>query len=92
MAENDEPRQFETYDTVRKRMQKEVTKIAEETSEEGVGNLLIVSHGMAITVLLSDWTEEDTDRPLSNASILKVIYKDGKFTVESVGDTSFIEK
>lgn len=92
MAENDETNQFETYDTVRKRMQKEVTKIAEETSKEGGGNVLIVSHGMAITALLSDWTDEDTDRPLPNASISKVVYKDGTFTVETVGDTSFIEK
>lgn len=91
MAENDETGQFESYAKVRKRMQDAITKIAEETEKNGGGNVLVVSHGMAITALLSDWTDEDTDRPLPNASISKLHYKDGKFTVESVGDTSFIE-
>lgn len=91
MAELDETKQFESYADVRKRMQEEITRIAKETEKNGGGNVLIVSHGMAIGALLSDWTEENTDRPLPNASISKLIYKDGEFTVETIGDTSFIE-
>lgn len=91
MAENDQTGQFETYDHVRKRMQAELIKIAKATEKDGGGNVLVVSHGMAITALLSDWTDEETDRPLPNAGISKLHYQNGRFTVESVGDTSFIE-
>jgi len=91
MAENDETDQFETYAELRERLQNEIKKIAEEVEENGGGNVLIVSHGMAISAFLSDLTDEDTDRPLPNASVSKVVYKEGSFEVESIGDTSYIE-
>lgn len=91
MAENDETGQFETYAELRERIQGQLTDIAKEVEEKGGGNILVVSHGMAISAFLSDLTDEDTDRPLPNASVSKVIYIDGSFDVQSVGDTSYIE-
>ena len=91
MAENDETGQFETYVELRERVQGQLTDIAKEVEEKGGGNILVVSHGMAISAFLSDLTDEDTDRPLPNASVSKVIYKDGSFDVQSIGDTSYIE-
>ena len=76
---------------LRERVQGQLTDIAKEVEEKGGGNILIVSHGMAISAFLSDLTDEDTDRPLPNASVSKVIYKDGSFDVQSIGDTSYIE-
>lgn len=90
MADNDETGEFERFTDVRDRMQQELTTIAEELGTSG-GNVLIVSHGMAISSLLSNLTEEDTNRQLPNASISKIRYKEGDFTVESVGDISYIE-
>lgn len=91
MADNDETGEFETFGEVRQRMQKELKQIAEEVGKKGGKNVLIVSHGMAISSLLSDLTDEDVNKQLPNASISKLVVKEGEFTVESVGDVSYIE-
>lgn len=92
MAANDETGTFERYEAVRARFQKELKEIGQTSLEKNQENILVVSHGMAISSLLSDLTEENTDRHLPNASVSKVIYKDGALRVESIGETSYIEK
>lgn len=93
----DAVKELDTYDmaedaiTIKTRMQDQLKKIATDVEEKGGGNVLVVSHGMAINIMLSDMTPEYTGKPLKNASITKIIYEDGKFTVESIGDTSLID-
>lgn len=84
----------EDYPTVKERTQKALREIAEKEATNGGGNVLIVTHGMAISALLND-IDSSGKTPmgkLDNASVSKVIYKDGKFTVESFGDMSYVEK
>lgn len=88
MDAGDETGSFESYPAVRERFQKELKKIGEKASKSHHHNILIVSHGMAISSLLSNLAEENTDRNVPNASISKVTYKEGKLAVESIGDTS----
>ena len=82
----------EEWDGVRHRMQKELTEIAEETAEDGGGNVLVVAHGMSILSMISDMTEETPEGgQLANASVTKIVYKDGKFKVKEVGNTAYAE-
>ena len=82
----------EEWDGVRQRMQKELTEIAEETAEDGGGNVLVVAHGMSILSMISDMTEETPEGgQLANASVTKIVYKDGKFKVKEVGNTAYAE-
>ncbi|MDT2566769.1 histidine phosphatase family protein [Enterococcus avium] len=82
----------EEWDGVRQRMQKELIEIAEETAEDGGGNVLVVAHGMSILSMISDMTEETPEGgQLANASVTKIVYKDGKFKVKEVGNTAYAE-
>lgn len=83
----------EDYEQVRTRTQNALKEIAEKEAASGGGNIFMVGHGMAIGTMLSNISGEEVARPhMANASICKVIYENGKFTVESFGDISYIEK
>lgn len=60
--------------------------------KKGGGNVLIVSHGLTISSLVETIDSSKTKVGLENASVTKILYKDGKYTVESVGDMSYAEK
>lgn len=85
----------EDYNTVKARGQKAIREIAEKEAANGGGNILMVGHGMSIGIFLSD-LDSSGKKPdaghMGNAAVCKVIYKDGKFTLESFGDLSFVEK
>lgn len=84
----------ETYDQVKTRGQKAIREIAEKEAANGGGNILLVGHGMSIGVFLSDLDSNGKapEGHMRNAAVAKVIYKEGKFTLESFDDVSFIEK
>lgn len=83
----------EDYVTVRDRMQSSLKAIAQSAQQQGGGNVLIVSHGMAILAMINEMTDEPITKPLSNASVTKIRYTDeGKFIVESIDDMSYVEK
>lgn len=94
-AKIDTSKQAESTETVSKRLRKEVDKIAEEVAESGGGKVLVVSHGTSLMSLLYTISPESLDEVeegLNNASVSKVVYKDGKYTVQSVNDMSYVEK
>lgn len=85
----------EDYNTVKARGQKAIREIAEKEAENGGGNILLVGHGMSIGIFLSDldsYGKKPDAGHMGNAAVCKVIYKDGKFTLESFGDLSYVEK
>ncbi|MVZ64124.1 histidine phosphatase family protein [Sphingobacterium humi] len=85
----------EDYDDVKSRGQRSIREIAEREAKAGGGNILVVGHGMALSIFLSDLDSQGKKAQIGhmgNAAISKVIYKDGKFTLESFGDMSYVEK
>ncbi|MEI5993849.1 histidine phosphatase family protein [Candidatus Enterococcus mansonii] len=82
----------ENAESVEKRMEAELLAIAKEQSQKGGGNVLVVSHGMAINIMLSKLSSEYEGKPLKNASVTKIVYKDGQLNVLSIGDVSYFEK
>ena len=83
----------EDWDTVENRTQSTLREIAKAESEKGAKNILIVSHAMAIaTMLLSLGGDKLIEGDLKNASVCKVEYDEGKFTVISMGDMSYVER
>lgn len=85
----------ESYQTVKNRGQKAIREIAAKEAAKGGGNILIVGHGMSIGIFLSD-LDSTGKKPemghMGNAAVCKVIYKDGKFYLESFGDMGYVEK
>ncbi|MFK4568535.1 histidine phosphatase family protein [Enterococcus sp. UD-01] len=84
----------EDSQTIIKRLRNALDDVVKDAEKEGANNVLIVSHGMSIITLLGelDPNAELPDGGLKNASISKVTYKDGKYTVDSVNDLSYVEK
>jgi probable phosphoglycerate mutase len=85
----------ENYFDVKARGQKAIREIAEKEAANGGGNVLLVSHGMAIGIFLSDldsFGKKPNAGHMGNAAVCKVTYKDGKFILESFGDMSYVEK
>ncbi|MDR0402375.1 MAG: histidine phosphatase family protein [Treponema sp.] len=78
--------------TIKARMQTKLTEVAQALAKKG-GNVLLVAHGQSINIMLSDLDPSFnfTGTPLENASVCKLIYNNGKFTIQSVNDTSYIE-
>jgi probable phosphoglycerate mutase len=83
----------EDYDMVRIRMRKQLDEIATATAARGGGNVLVVAHGISILALISDMTDK---RPaggqLENASVTKIIYKDGGYEVTEIGNMDYVNK
>ncbi|MGX7243682.1 histidine phosphatase family protein [Enterococcus quebecensis] len=80
--------------TIVSRLTAGLDDIVKDAEKEGANNILVVSHGMSIITLLGE-LDANADLPdggLKNASVSKVTYKDGKYTVDSVNDLSYVEK
>ncbi|MDH6357883.1 histidine phosphatase family protein [Parabacteroides sp. PF5-9] len=85
----------EDYNDVKKRGQQALREIAEKEASQGGGNILLVSHGMAISIFLFE-LDSAGKKPevgqMENAAVSKVVYKNGQFTLESFGDMRYVEK
>ena len=82
----------EDADTIVKRMTEEVLEIAKETEKNGGGNVLIVGHGMSISLLLGSLQDNlDFSGHLPNASVSKLTFTDGTLQIDSIGDVSYLE-
>ncbi|MGX6977647.1 phosphoglycerate mutase family protein [Vagococcus elongatus] len=83
----------EDYDAYISRTTKGIEEIVKDAQPKNAKNVLVVSHGMTIAAFLSH-IEPDAEigKGLKNASVSKVIFNDGKYSVESVNDMSYVEK
>lgn len=85
--------QAETYQQVAQRVTMAVKKIARQAQQQGGGNVLIVTHGMAIMTLLHELGDKNMTHSLSNASVTRIRYTDaGKFVIEAIDDLSYVKK
>ncbi|WP_165022526.1 histidine phosphatase family protein [Dysgonomonas sp. ZJ279] len=83
----------ESFDQLEARTQESLKEIAENEAQYGDGNVLVIAHGMSILGMLYNLGGDKLLKgALDNAAVCKVIYEDGKFTVESMGDMSYVEK
>lgn len=83
----------EGFDQIEARTQESLREIGENESQLGDANVLVICHGMSILAMLNSLGGDKLFvRPLNNADVCKVIYQDGVFTVESMADSSYVEK
>ena len=79
---------------IQTRLQAAFGDIVKESMDQGNADVLVVSHGLSIgTFLVSvDANAQVPAAGLKNASVSKVVVKDGVYTVETVNDLSYVEK
>lgn len=84
----------EDYDTISERLKEGIDEIVQTASENGGGNILVVSHGLSIGAIIENLSEgyKLPSGGLKNASVTKINYKDGNYTIDTVGDLSYVEK
>ncbi|CKF08373.1 histidine phosphatase family protein [Bacillus paranthracis] len=88
----DPTKQAEDWELFSTRIKAEIDKISEEAAKDGGGNVLVVVHGLLITTLIEMLDSSKTKLGVENASVTKILYQDGTYTVESVGDMSYVAK
>lgn len=84
----------EDSQTIVTRLTEGLDDLVKDAQKEGAKKVLVVSHGMSIITLLGE-LDANADLPdggLKNASVSKVTYKDGNYTIDSVNDLSYVEK
>lgn len=88
----DETGEAEDWAAVSSRIDSAFKTIAQDASENGHNNVLVVAHGMTINTFLKILDPDLVTSPVPNAAVAKITYKDGTFTVETTNDVSYIEK
>ncbi|NDW10648.1 histidine phosphatase family protein [Dysgonomonas sp. 520] len=83
----------ESFEQVKERSIRALLDICQKEEAGGDGNILVVSHGMTILVLMFALEAENLiEGHLPNAAVCKVVYENGKFNVLSVGDLSYVNR
>lgn len=91
IAKNDSTKTAETYDEITNRTKKAIETIINETNEKG-GNVLVVSHGSEIPTILEVIAPGSYNgENIGNCSVTKVVYKDGRYNVLTIGDDSYLK-
>ena len=92
IAENDPAKTAENYEDILKRAKKGVDFLINNITEKGGGNALVVSHGNIIpTILYLYAPDEYNGETVPNCSLTILKIENGRFSLEKVGDTSFID-
>ncbi len=74
-------------------MNSELLHIAKTTQKQGGGNVLVVSSGMSINEYLSTISKKYDGKPMQNAAVTKLVYKNGKLHVDSpIGTLHYVNK
>lgn len=93
IAKNDPTHTAENYDQIKERSLAAIDQIINETKNQGGGNALVVSSGGEIpTILELIVPGQYQGEVMDNCSVTIVEYENGKYTLKSIGDTSFTEK
>lgn len=91
LAAMDETGMAETYEEIITRTESAIETIVEQTLAAGGGKALVVSHGGEILNILTHYAPEFKGGNLKNCSLSILRYENGEFTLELVGDTTYMD-
>lgn len=92
IAASDPEKLAENWEAIETRLKRAMEKITREAVEAGGGNVLVVCHGLTISSIVRLFDPAQAKAGLHNASVTKIIYKDGKYSVVSFNDMQYVEK
>ncbi|NUU66835.1 histidine phosphatase family protein [Enterobacteriaceae bacterium BIT-l23] len=89
---NDPTHTAETYNQVLSRTQASIDKITRDVLSRGGGNVLLVTHGEQIGMVLAYlFPDFKNDVAIKNGSLTLIKYRDGRYTLSKVGDVSHLK-
>ncbi|MBC1386123.1 histidine phosphatase family protein [Listeria innocua] len=86
----DETGMSEKWDSMVTRLKNALETVTKENQSENA-NVLVVSHGMAINTIISFFDITKINPELANASVTRLGFENGEWTIEAVNDLSYIE-
>jgi probable phosphoglycerate mutase len=92
IAASDPEKLAEDWKAIETRVKRAIESIATESAAKGGGNVLVVCHGLTISAIVQLFDPSQAKPGLHNASVTKISYKDGKYTVLSFNDMQYVEK
>ncbi|WP_252393367.1 histidine phosphatase family protein [Listeria ilorinensis] len=81
----------ENWTKVSTRLEQGIKQILEAEIGEEENHVLVVMHGMVINIVLAMLAPDKIEPEMKNASITKIVYENGTFSVESVNDMQYVE-
>ena len=82
----------ENYEQVKTRTQAALASIVENAKSRGDRDILAISSGTSMQIMISDLTDDKAkNKPLSNAAVVKIVYKNGRYTVPEIGTMKYVE-
>ncbi|MBO0452356.1 histidine phosphatase family protein [Candidatus Enterococcus murrayae] len=92
IAANDPLKAAENYDEITTRGKAAMKTVIKDAKKAKAKNVMVVSSGSMIPTILELLVpEEYNGEILDNCSVTTLTYKDGKYTLDKVGDTQYIE-
>lgn len=92
LAKADPKHLAENYEQVKTRTQAALKTIVDNAKKEGDKNILAISSGTSMQIMISDLTDNPAKNlPLSNAAVVKITYRDGKYSVPEIGTMKYVE-
>lgn len=83
----------ESYQQVKQRTQAALHTIIANAQKQHQKNVLVVSSGMAIQIMISDLTDNpQKNSPLANLAVVKLIYQHDKIGVAEIGNMKYVEQ
>lgn len=93
ISQSDDKKEAESALQVKTRMKGAMDTMVQNALKNGDKNILSVSSGLSMLMMLSDMTDSpNKNKPLQNAAVVKITYRDGKYTVVDIGDMSYVAK
>lgn len=82
----------ENYQQVKSRTQAALHTIVENAESQGDKNILAISSGTSMQIMISDLTDDTAkNKPLANAAVVKIVYKNGIYSVPEIGTMKYVE-
>lgn len=92
IAKADPDQKAETFEQVKIRTQQSLANMVNDALKNGNKTVLAVSSGTAIQIMISDMTTDPArNKPLVNAAVVKIVYKNGQYQVEEIGTDKYIK-
>ncbi len=93
ISQIDEKQAAENAAQVKVRTQQALHTMVQDALKAGDKNVLAVSSGLSMLMMISDMTDSPAkNMPLANAAVVKITYKNGKYTVADIGDMQYVAK
>ena len=93
IAEADSKNMAENFQQVKTRTTEALHTIIQNALDNKQKNVLAISSGMSMQIMIDDLTNDLTkNKPLSNATIIKITYQNGQYEVNEIGNMAYVNR